>query len=117
MLRDEFTPEEISRMGEMTIPDLAKLHWSFQERGLYEESFADMLHELSNELHGIELYWTSYELPERKYTEPELKRLYRESVDHYEYPEFWGWAWDMERSGVIFLHETSVSGRWREEPR
>ena len=50
------------------------------------------------------MYWTSHDLSVGRYHFDELVELYEVTVDKHEYPEFFGWLWDMERSATIYRH-------------
>lgn len=51
------------------------------------------------------MHWTSGDLECGRYSFDELVELYGVTVDKREYPDFFGWLWDMERSAVVFRHE------------
>lgn len=49
-------------------------------------------------------YWTFHDEDtgnERVLTALDLCRMYDKEIDHYEYPTYGGWVWDMERHGVM----------------
>lgn len=54
---------------------------------------------------GRRMYWTSSDLERTRYSVDELHELYVLTVDKSEYPDFFWWVWDMERSAVLYRHD------------